>query len=567
MHSSTSKSACLPNDPIFTRLLQLAHDIPGIRIHDEYGIEAGYKNLLWDILHTRDLLRQTLPNGWFDERAILKPEMTFIGTITYSGYYAFISFFAILSLGGICVPLSTIVPDESCRALDMLSCTNAAYILTEPNTSEVVSSILSQIEQTIPLHIIPMTRASTLTKSYYTLPLQVESTLTFSHGDTCLVIGTSGTTSRSKAAAIPRRRFYADIDLPQDHSSVYLACRPMFWIGGIRRAIIQVLRGGKVYSLQDSRRSPADIWECLKDHRITNLNMSAMGFSQLRDHYVDVIQHLPEEEQRQYVDGARNLRDMVCGGSMLSESTACFWRDITNVSIKAHYASTELGGSATSTECTATYIHGCIGRPLPGVVLRLSQGTFGEILVKSPGMFTRYVGNETATNDAFDEAGFYKTGDLGRLIDKQYFFEGRANADYIRHRAGQISIAELEKHLLALTYISEAYILPVLDYHEKAFPAALVRLSMPVQESRDIRSVDVNVNVQMLRRDLALSLQRYKLPRLLRVLRPGEEVPQTVSQKVLRKEALKQFFGFEDYMPLDYCVEGVEFWAGDYKDL
>lgn len=40
-----------------------------------------------------------------------------------------------------------------------------------------------------------------------------------------------------------------------------------------------------------------------------------------------------------------------------------------------------------------------------------------------------YIGNEAATKAAFDEEGFFKTGDLGRRIRNQYFFEGRATCD------------------------------------------------------------------------------------------------------------------------------------------
>lgn len=40
-----------------------------------------------------------------------------------------------------------------------------------------------------------------------------------------------------------------------------------------------------------------------------------------------------------------------------------------------------------------------------------------------------YVGDEAATEAAFDEEGYYKTGDLAELRDGQYVFAGRANSD------------------------------------------------------------------------------------------------------------------------------------------
>src|ERR1700754_2348376 len=40
-----------------------------------------------------------------------------------------------------------------------------------------------------------------------------------------------------------------------------------------------------------------------------------------------------------------------------------------------------------------------------------------------------YLGDEKLTQQAFDEEGYYKTGDLAELKDGQYIFGGRANSD------------------------------------------------------------------------------------------------------------------------------------------
>lgn len=40
-----------------------------------------------------------------------------------------------------------------------------------------------------------------------------------------------------------------------------------------------------------------------------------------------------------------------------------------------------------------------------------------------------YIGDEKATEAAFDEDGFYKTGDIAQRVGNQYFFQGRAYSD------------------------------------------------------------------------------------------------------------------------------------------
>lgn len=80
------------------------------------------------------------------------------------------------------------------------------------------------------------------------------------------------------------------------------------------------------------------------------------------------------------------------------------------------------------------------------MIIKLSEGDHGEILFKSPFMFTQYVrpnllaritiqylhsylDNEAATKAAFDEDGFFKTGDLAHRVGDEYVFDGRAATD------------------------------------------------------------------------------------------------------------------------------------------
>ena len=94
-----------PNDAIFTNLVNLRDTVPGVVISDKYGIEAGYEDLFDDIAQLRRTLRQQLPSESFDSRGLLHPESGRIASITTSVYHFLISFFAIASLGGACVPL------------------------------------------------------------------------------------------------------------------------------------------------------------------------------------------------------------------------------------------------------------------------------------------------------------------------------------------------------------------------------------------------------------------------------------------------------------------------------
>ena len=108
MSTSESSSATgqkFPNDPIFTQLAKFSQIIPGVIIHDEYGTDASYGDLLNDIVHLRHLLREELPSDVFDNKNLLKSEAGAIATMTVSAYYFVVAFLAIAALGGKCAPL------------------------------------------------------------------------------------------------------------------------------------------------------------------------------------------------------------------------------------------------------------------------------------------------------------------------------------------------------------------------------------------------------------------------------------------------------------------------------
>ena len=69
---------------------------------------------------------------------------------------------------------------------------------------------------------------------------------------------------------------------------------------------------------------------------------------------------------------------------------------------------------------------GTVGLPLPGVELRLSEGA-GEVLVRGPNVFGGYRNRPEANAEAFDEDGWFRTGDLGALDADGYLtLVGRA---------------------------------------------------------------------------------------------------------------------------------------------
>ncbi|MBL8370239.1 MAG: AMP-binding protein [Burkholderiaceae bacterium] len=106
------------------------------------------------------------------------------------------------------------------------------------------------------------------------------------------------------------------------------------------------------------------------------------------------------------------------------------------------YAMTEdFAYSHNSTE--AINAPGCVGVPLPGVQVRISDE--GEILIKSPGQMVGYYKRPDLTAEAFTEDGFFRTGDRGeRRKDGLLKITGRVKELFKTSKGKYVAPAPIE---------------------------------------------------------------------------------------------------------------------------
>jgi acyl-CoA synthetase (AMP-forming)/AMP-acid ligase II len=109
------------------------------------------------------------------------------------------------------------------------------------------------------------------------------------------------------------------------------------------------------------------------------------------------------------------------------------------------------------------------GTPTPGVTLRFvkldgtvaGDGEEGEIRAKGPQVCRGYL-DESLNADAFDEDGWFRTGDIGRLDGEHVLITGRVKDIIIRH-GENISAKELEDLLFTHPKVADAAVIGVPD--------------------------------------------------------------------------------------------------------
>ena len=121
---------------------------------------------------------------------------------------------------------------------------------------------------------------------------------------------------------------------------------------------------------------------------------------------------------------------------------------------------TGLGMTETAPACTfavGTNVRsGWIGLPVPGVEVKLvkdaSTGGKAEIRFRGPNVMPGYWRAPEQTADAFDDEGFYRTGDAGRWVDPArpdlgLFFDGRTAEDFKLSTGTFVSVGPLRARI------------------------------------------------------------------------------------------------------------------------
>ncbi|KAF9886941.1 hypothetical protein FE257_010682 [Aspergillus nanangensis] len=156
-------------------------------------------------------------------------------------------------------------------------------------------------------------------------------------------------------------------------------------------------------------------------------------------------------------------------------------------------------------------------------------------------MLLRYIEDEERTWEAFTEDGYYRTGDLVEVDSEgTYTIAGRASADFVRFNGLRIPAYEVESHICELLYVAEAHVLSVPDKEYGQRVGALIRLRPGKLDGQCS-----HLTLGRLRKDLAGSLSTYKLPTLLRVVGPDEDLPTIPQGKLARSQAMKLYFTTE----------------------
>ncbi len=233
--------------------------------------------------------------------------------------------------------------------------------------------------------------------------------------DLAVLLYTSGTSGRPKGAMLPHRALLANlaqtaaIDPPVvAPDDVVLLVLPLFHVYGLNAAMGAVARHAATGVLVE-RFDPVETLAEVRRRGVTNL----VGAPPM---YV-AWSMLPDVG-----DAMSSVRLALSGAAPLPAAVLSRVLEVTGHHVFEGYGLTETAPVLTSTLMSEVAKPGSIGRPVPGVDLRLvdeqgapvEEGDPGEIVVRGANVFTGYWPDGAGGPDA---DGWFATGDVAYLDD------------------------------------------------------------------------------------------------------------------------------------------------------
>jgi cyclohexanecarboxylate-CoA ligase len=279
------------------------------------------------------------------------------------------------------------------------------------------------------------------------------------------VIYTSGSTAAPKGALHIHETLTAEIDSLREAHGLSPADRvlmpsPLGHISGVIHGILTPALLGTSAVLQP-RWEAGEALKAIGQHAVTYM-IGAPVFLQ------EMLAH-PERAQ----SDLRSLRLFSCGGAPVARSLLEEARSkLPHLIAKRVYGSSEFPTISTTDASDAGQRgQNSEGKSLRGVTIRITDtagndlpaGTEGEVRASGPECFLGYA-DAALDKEAFDEAGFARTGDLGILDADGYLrISGRLKEIIVR-KGENISAREIEEQILAsCPEFREVAVVPIPD--------------------------------------------------------------------------------------------------------
>ncbi|HTZ09130.1 MAG TPA: AMP-binding protein [Acidimicrobiales bacterium] len=342
--------------------------------------------------------------------------------------------------------------------------------------------------------------------------------------DLAVLLFTSGTAGQPRAAMLTHRNLEANLrqmlGVPDmlGADDVGLVALPLFHVFGLNVALGLSLATGAGLVLERRFAAAASLRLAAETGVTTLLGVPAM--------FAEWAALDPSELGGLSLD---RVRRAVSGAAALDPEVAARFEARFGIEVWQGYGLTEASPAVATSLGTGRHRPGSVGRPLPGVEVRLVDETGEEVLAGDPGeiwvrganVFAGYWGDPEATAAVVGADGWLHTGDVGVVGEHGDLYVVDRTKDLVIVSGFNVYPAEVERVLDTLPGVAEAVVVGRPDpVSGEAVEAVVVRTPGAALGEEDVRA------------HCASHLARYKCPASVRFV---DSLPRGLVGKALRR--------------------------------
>jgi long-chain acyl-CoA synthetase len=322
------------------------------------------------------------------------------------------SYYGVLRVGAIAVPLNAML--SSPEVVRILRDAEARVLMAGGPFGDIAENAAGDA---------PSIERAFRAERWSELPTGRVDDVAIDDDDLAVLAYTSGTTGEPKGAMLSYGNLRANLDQQMavpgaqvEPSDVLLLALPLFHIFGLNVTLGLLVTSGATGVLLE-RFEPVPALQAIQDHRVSVI----FGAPPMYSAWVNT----PGADQ---YDLSR-VRLAVSGAAPLPEDVLNSFNAIFGVDIFEGYGLTETSPVLTTNRMAEEPRALSVGKPVPGVELRIIDeagrdvevGDPGEIVVRGPNVFKGYWRREDATSEAFVD-GWFRTGDVAVRDEDGYIF-------------------------------------------------------------------------------------------------------------------------------------------------
>ena len=343
----------------------------------------------------------------------------------------------------------------------------------------------------------------------------------FAHSRGAQLLYTSGTTGVPKGVLMTHGNLSHQLSDLEDvwgmsKKDHHLHCLPLHHTHGILcQLLLPLYAGASVEMCPDAK--PTTLWKALSEPQRKMTLMMAVPTL-----YATLLETADKHATPSAMQTLSNMRVTIAGSMACPVPLLSAWKKATGQRMLERYGMTE-AGMILSQNLRGIRIPGTVGTPLPSVNIKVKED--GKLLIAGPSVFSHGYWRKEAVLENND-AGWFDTGDFAEYDtdSNTYRLLGRGSVDIFNRGGYKISALEIERVLLEVEQITEAYVIGISDDKYGQRLIAILRLNNIYEKE---------MSKECIQNHLHNHLAKYKHPQEYLFV---QEIPKNALGKVNKKQ-------------------------------